>query len=86
MEIAGINALIVLIWATTAFWVLFDAYEIGASSELDIGTGSMGPVAWFVCVLLFWLVAFPLYLAKRPRIKSLAAERPKPSKWRRTAR
>lgn len=32
----------------------------------------MGPIAWFVCSLLLWIIAFPMYLVKRGAIKAAA--------------
>lgn len=37
------------------------------------GLADLSPGGWLACGLLIWIVAFPLYLAKRSEIKALAA-------------
>jgi hypothetical protein len=36
----------------------------------------MGPVTWFIACLFLWIIAFPLYLAKRGEFKRAAASAP----------
>jgi hypothetical protein len=57
----------------TAFWVLFDAKSIGVKKGLVKGIANMGPVTWFIACLFLWIIAFPLYLAKRGEFKRAAA-------------
>ncbi len=56
----------------TSIWVWVDASSIGARKGLVKGVADMGPFAWFLCSLLLWIVAFPIYLAKRGAIKAAA--------------
>jgi hypothetical protein len=63
-----------LIWLLiigTSIWVVFDANSIGVKSGQIKGIGSMGPWGWFFACLLFWIVGFPLYLAKRGEFKRI---------------
>jgi len=55
----------------TSLWVLFDAHAIGVKRGLVSGFADMGPWSWFFACLLLWIVAFPLYLAKRGDFKRL---------------
>ena len=68
--------LLVVIWLATSAWVLFDAYAIGARRGLLPGLVDMGPAGWGLACLLLWVIAFPLYLASRARIKAAAAASP----------
>lgn len=65
--------LLALIVLVTSIWVGFDANAIGARKGLMKGLADMGPVGWFFAMLLLWIVAFPLYLANRARIREAAA-------------
>jgi hypothetical protein len=67
---------ILLIVIGTSTWVYFDAKSIGvkkSGEKAPVKTGSvqadMGPVGWAICCLLLWIIAFPLYLFKRPGLK-----------------
>lgn len=81
-----VSLVFIIFWSMSIFWVLFDAHEIGASSDLDTGAVRLGPIGWLVLMLVIWLVALPLYIAKRNTIREAALAQPKPSKWRRSAR
>jgi hypothetical protein len=66
--------LILLIVIGTSIWVYFDAKSIGVKKSGEKAqTGKvqtdMGPVGWAICCLLLWIIAFPLYLFKRPGFK-----------------
>lgn len=65
-------ALMWLIFLGTSIWVWVDASDIGAKKGLVKGIFDMGPLAWFLCCLLVWIIAFPIYLAKRGTIKAAA--------------
>lgn len=69
---------------STSVAVLVDASHIGARRGLLPGTLDMGPAGWFFACLGLWIVAFPCYLAARPRI--IKAQRPAPVARPRTAR
>lgn len=62
-----------LILIGCAIWVYVDAKSIGARKGLTPGFLDLGPVAWSLATLLLWLLAFPLYLAHRGKIKDAAA-------------
>ena len=64
-----LTMLVVLVVLGSAIFVAVDAAGIGARKGLVDGMADMGPAGWFFSVLLLWLVAFPLYLAKRGEIK-----------------
>lgn len=66
------TTIILLIVIGTSIWVWVDARNIGAHSGLIGGVANMGPFAWFLCCLFLWIIAFPIYLAKRGAI-SVAA-------------
>ena len=53
--------LILVIVIGTSIWVLFDAQKIGIKRK----KGDAGAFLWFLFCLLFWIVAFPLYLIRR---------------------
>jgi hypothetical protein len=59
-----------IIWVTS-IWVLFDANTIGVEKGQLEGVADMGPWGWFFACLLLWIIGFPLYLAKRPELKSI---------------
>jgi hypothetical protein len=67
------GAVVLLVVIGTSIWVAIDASHIGARKGLIKGSGNMGPVGWFVCCLLIWIIGFPVYLAKRSEIKAAAA-------------
>ena len=66
------GVIVFLIVVGTAIWVWFDARTIGAHKGLVKGVADMGPFAWFLCTLFLWIIAFPVYLAKRGAIKAAA--------------
>lgn len=63
----------------TSFWVLIDAKSIGVRKGLISGMGNMGPWTWFIGCLGLWILAFPLYLAKRGAFKQALAQTAQPS-------
>ena len=63
----------------TSLWVLIDARSIGVRKGLISGMGNMGPWAWFLGCLGLWILAFPLYLAKRGAFKQAIAQSAQPS-------
>lgn len=67
-----------LIWLVvlgTSIWMAFDASKIGYDKKDVSGIAGMGPVGWFFAGLLLWIVAFPLYLASRNKLKEAAARK-----------
>jgi uncharacterized membrane protein len=57
----------------TSLWVLFDSVSIGVKKGGIKGFFDMGPAGWFFSCLLLWIVAFPVYLAKRSEYKQATA-------------
>ena len=52
----------------TAMLAAFDAGQLGMGSERDLTAGGRrrgGPSVWFFGFILFWLIAYPLYLHRR---------------------
>jgi hypothetical protein len=65
----------VYIWLlvlVTSIRVFVDAKKIGVKKGQVEGLANMGPGGWLVACLLLWIVAFPLYLLKRPAFKHAA--------------
>lgn len=65
------DGLILLIILGTSIWVFFDAKAIGVKKGQVKGLANLGPGGWLVGSLLLWIVAFPLYLAKRGEFKRI---------------
>lgn len=60
----------------SAIWVGFDSARLGAKrGVLGGGFVDIGPVAWFFCVLLLWIISLPVYLATRPKYVALQQQR-----------
>lgn len=55
----------------TSIWVYFDAKKIGIKRGQIKGVANMGPVAWLIICLGLWIIAFPVYLIKRPQFKKI---------------
>ena len=58
----------------TSIWVFFDAKSIGIKKTSEKAQSGklqmdMGPAGWAICCLFLWILAFPLYLCKRPGFK-----------------
>jgi hypothetical protein len=64
-----LDALIWIVVIASSIWVLVDARSIEVQKGQVRGIANMGPVGWFIVCLLLWIVAFPMYLAKRPEYK-----------------
>jgi hypothetical protein len=58
----------------TSLWMAFDAHQIGYDKKDVKGMAGMGPLGWLFGGLLLWIVAFPLYLASRSKLKEVAAQ------------
>lgn len=64
-------ALISLIVIGTTIWVGIDASNLGMSrGRAGGGFLDMGPAGWVFACLLFWIVAFPCYLAARANYRN----------------
>ena len=67
------STLFVWIVIGTSIWMAFDAKQIGYDKKDVKGFAGMGPAGWFFAGLLLWIVAFPLYLASRNKLKAAAS-------------
>ncbi len=67
------HQIVFLIVVATSIWVLFDARSSGIRKGLVKGLADLGPWGWFFACLFLWIVAFPVYLAKRTELKRAAA-------------
>ena len=56
----------------SSIWVVADANSIGVRKGK--GFFDMGPWGWFFACLLLWIVAFPVYLAKRSEYKRVSGK------------
>lgn len=56
----------------TSLWMAYDAHQIGYDKKDVKGLAGMGPAGWLFAGLLLWIVAFPLYLANRGKLKAAA--------------
>lgn len=57
----------------TSIWVFIDARNIGVKKGLITGIANMSPVMWLISCLFLWIIAFPIYLIKRPELKRAAS-------------
>lgn len=53
----------------TSLWVFFDAKKLGVRKGLIKGVANLGIGTWQVVSLFLWIIAFPMYLIKRPELK-----------------
>jgi hypothetical protein len=58
----------------TSIWVYWDAAKIGIKDDSggkaeSLRMKGVGPFGWAFCCLVVWIIAFPLYLIKRPGYK-----------------
>jgi hypothetical protein len=70
-----VAALVFLAFLASDIWVARDARRLGARRGTLGGFLDMGPVGWFFACLFLWLVAFPCYLATRPKLVAAKAAR-----------
>lgn len=64
------GGLILLTVIATGIWVFFDAERIGVrKTDEKAFTINMGPIGWALCSWLLWVIAFPIYLIKRPEFQ-----------------
>ncbi len=64
------EAVIILVVVGTSVWVLMDAKALGIAPGQRSGFLDMGPISWFLCCLLLWIIAFPAYLVIRSQQKT----------------
>jgi hypothetical protein len=69
------NAIMGLIVLGSAIWMGVDSAQLGYDKRDIRGIAAMGPVGWFFCGWLLWIIAFPLYLVKRPELKAAGERR-----------
>ncbi|MCX4240319.1 SHOCT domain-containing protein [Paraliomyxa miuraensis] len=64
-----------LIVLVSAIWMAVDSSNLGYDKRDLKGLAAIGPMGWFFCGLLLWIIAFPLYLIKRPELKEAGERR-----------
>ena len=69
------NFVMGLVVLGSAIWMAVDASQLGYDKRDIKGIAAMGPIGWFFCGWLLWIVAFPLYLVKRPELKAAGERR-----------
>jgi hypothetical protein len=50
----------------SSIWVFMDAQKIGVKKGQIKGIADLNPGLWLLVCLLLWIIAFPMYLIKRP--------------------
>lgn len=55
----------------SSIWVFIDAKKLGVKHQANGIFLDFGPFGWMVVCFLLWIIAFPLYLIKRPEFKRL---------------
>ena len=65
------GGLVFLAVIVTSIWVYIDAKAIGVQKGQISGIANMGPVGWLFACLGIWIIAFPIYLAKRSEFKKI---------------
>jgi len=65
---------ILLLVVVTSIWVFIDAKRIGIRKGQVRGLADLGPAGWLFACLFLWIMAFPLYLIKRPELKRINEE------------
>jgi len=70
--------LMLLIVIGTSICVLVDPKKIGVKKGQIQGLANIGPWGWFFACLLIWIIAFPVYLFKRPQFKAINAAATQP--------
>jgi hypothetical protein len=71
------NMVMSLLVLGSSIWMAVDASQLGYDKRDIRGIAAMGPAGWFLCGLFLWIVAFPLYLIKRPELKAAGDARKK---------
>ncbi len=60
---------VIAIWGViiiSSIWVFVDAKKIGVKKGQIKGVADLGPGTWLIVCLFLWIIAFPMYLIKRP--------------------
>ena len=52
----------------TSIWVWVDSAKLRSCARDVEGLAATSPVMWFLCCILMWIIAFPLYLLTRPQL------------------
>ena len=64
------TGLIFVMVLATSIWVAVDASNLGAPRDRNLGVAGSSPLAWGLACIVMWIVFFPLYLAKRTKIRA----------------
>ena len=68
------TGLIFVMVLATSIWVAVDASNLGAPRDRSLGVAGSSPLAWGQACIVMWIVFFPLYLAKRTKIRAAGLE------------
>lgn len=71
--------LVLLLVSASSIWVVADASRLGVRRGV-IGGGhwaDVGVLGWLLLCVLLWIVAFPAYLATRPKYVALREQYPR---------
>ena len=68
------TGLILVTVLATSIWVAVDASNLGAPRDRNLGVAGSSPLAWGLACIVMWIVFFPLYLAKRTKIRAAGLE------------
>jgi hypothetical protein len=71
-----LSSVVLIVVAATSIWVFVDARQLGAKRGV-LGGGFLDSSAgaWFIGCLLLWIIAFPCYLAARPKLVAARSQR-----------
>jgi len=70
-----VGGFIGLVVVVSAMWMYFESRSFEYDKGDVTGLAAMRPVGWFFTGLLLWLVAFPLYLASRAKLRAAGEAR-----------
>jgi hypothetical protein len=59
-----------LVVVGTSLWMYFESRSFGYEKKDLSGLAAIGPLGWYLCGMLLWIVALPLYLASRAKLRA----------------
>lgn len=74
-----ILSLLIVIIIMSSIWVAFDAHNLHVKKGHTTGLLDIGVAGWFFSCLFLWLLAFPVYLANRKKLRFINASSPTPT-------
>lgn len=64
-----------IVIAGTSLWMYFDSRSFDYDKAEVKGIAALSPTGWFLSGLFLWIVALPLYIAKRAALRQLGIDR-----------